>query len=333
MKQILNRIYNGENLSRQDTCEIIQGIVNQQYNNSQIAALLSALKMRKVTVDEILGLRDGILLTGNPVNISQFKPIDIVGTGGDGKNTFNISTCASFVVAGAGYKVAKHGNYAASSVSGASNVIENHGVKFCADNDKLSQAMDKIGIVYLHAALFAKAMKFVAPIRKELGIPTVFNILGPLVNPAKPAYQLLGVATMPQMDLYRDIYEKMGIKYTIVNSNDGYDEISLTSKFTYQNSNGRFEKGPEDFSLPYANPDNICGERESSAMDAVEVFDSVLANTAHSDQKNVVIANAALAINTIENQKSLEECFAIAKESLESGKALQKFKQFVEFFS
>ena len=231
MKDILNRMLNHEELSREEMKNILIGITHSDYPTEQITALLTALQMRGVTVDELLGFRDGILETGVPALLKADRYIDVVGTGGDRKNTFNISTTSCFVIAGAGYKVAKHGNYAATSVSGASNVIQHHGIKFTDDIDRLNRSLDEAGIVYLHAQLFAKAMKFVGPIRKALQFPTIFNLLGPLVNPSQPPCQLLGVANLDQMRLYNNVYQKIGIDYGIVNSIDGYDEISLTGPF------------------------------------------------------------------------------------------------------
>ena len=228
MKDILNRMLNHEELSREEMKNILIGITQSEYPTEQITALLTALQMRGVTVDELLGFRDGILETGVPAILNADRYIDVVGTGGDRKNTFNISTTSCFVIAGAGYKVAKHGNYAATSVSGASNVIAHHGIKFTDDIDKLNRSLNEAGIEYLHAQLFAKAMKFVGPIRKALQFPTIFNLLGPLVNPSQPSCQLLGVANLDQMRLYNQVYQKIGIDYGIVNSIDGYDEISLT---------------------------------------------------------------------------------------------------------
>ena len=216
MKDILNRMLNHEELSREETRDIIVGITKSEFPEEQITALLTGLQMRGVTVDELLGFRDGILATGVPAILDCDRYIDVVGTGGDRKNTFNISTTSCFVIAGAGYKVAKHGNYAATSVSGASNVIRNHGVQFTDDMDKLNRSINEAGIVYLHAQLFAKAMKFVGPIRKALQFPTVFNLLGPLVNPSQPKCQLLGVANLDQMRLYNQVYQKLGIDFGIV---------------------------------------------------------------------------------------------------------------------
>ena len=231
MKGYLFRLLNHEELSREEMKTILIGITQSEYPNEQITALLTCLQMRGVTVDELLGFRDGILETGVPVPLRCERYIDVVGTGGDRKNTFNISTTSCFVIAGAGYKVAKHGNYAATSTSGASNVIAQHGVKFTDDIDQLNRCMDEVGIVYLHAQLFARAMKFVGPIRKALQFPTIFNLLGPLVNPSQPSCQLLGVANLNQMRLYQQVYQRLGIDYGIVNSIDGYDEISLTGDF------------------------------------------------------------------------------------------------------
>ena len=278
MKDILNRMLNHEELSREETKEIIIGITQSEFPEEQITALLTGLQMRGVTVDELLGFRDGILATGVPAILDCDRYIDVVGTGGDRKNTFNISTTSCFVIAGAGYKVAKHGNFAATSVSGASNVIKNHGVEFTDDIDRLNRSINEAGIVYLHAQLFAKAMKFVGPIRKALQFPTVFNLLGPLVNPSQPKCQLLGVANLDQMRLYNQVYQKLGIDYGIVNS-----------------------------------------------------IDAVLENRALPAQKNIVLANAAFGIQVMEKgKKSIEECVEIARESIDSGKALATFKKFVE---
>lgn len=205
MNNTLERMLNHEELTREETKAILIGITRSEYPPEQITALLTGLQMRGVTVDELLGFRDGILETGVPVPLDCERYVDVVGTGGDRKNTFNISTTACFVIAGAGYKVAKHGNYSATSTSGASNVMARHGIKFTDDIDKLNRSLSECGIVYLHAQLFARAMKFVGPIRKSLSFPTCFNLLGPIVNPAKPQCQLLGVATLDQMRLYNCI--------------------------------------------------------------------------------------------------------------------------------
>ncbi|MBQ0030345.1 MAG: anthranilate phosphoribosyltransferase [Bacteroidales bacterium] len=333
MKQILTRLVNHDEFTREETKQILLNITKEQYSQEQMTAFIMALQMRGITVDELLGLRDGILETGVPVDTKPFKVLDIVGTGGDGKNTFNISTCACAVVAGAGYKVAKHGNYAATSVSGASNVIEGHGVKFTADHDQILRSLDECNFIYLHAQLFARAMKFVGPIRKALQIPTCFNLLGPLVNPSQPDYQMLGVANLNQMRLYSNVYQKLGIRYSIVNSLDGYDEISLTGDFKVTSND--FEKvfTPEQIGFDKAGPGEICGGAKQTKEDAIAIFDSVLQNTASASQKNVVLANAAFAIKTIEQDKSIQECIDIARESIDSGKAWSNFKKYVELNS
>lgn len=329
MKNILDRMMNHEELTREETKEILIGITRSEFPNEQITALLTALQMRGITVDELLGFRDGILETGVPVPLDCDRYIDVVGTGGDRKNTFNISTTACFVIAGAGYKVAKHGNYAATSTSGASNVIANHGVTFTDDIDRLNRCINECGIVYLHAQLFAKAMKFVGPIRKALQFPTCFNLLGPIVNPSKPQCQLLGVANLDQMRLYSSVYQKIGIDYSIVNSIDGYDEISLTGDFKVKtNAYERIFK-PSDLGFGITKPDELrAGADEAEAK---EIFDNVLSNTALPAQKNVVLANAAFGIQVMERgQKDIDECVEIARESIDSGRALATFRKFVE---
>ena len=332
MKEILAKLLNHEELSREEMKSILVGITKSEYPTEQITALLTALQMRGVTVDELLGFRDGILETGVPVPLNCDRYIDVVGTGGDRKNTFNISTTSCFVIAGAGYKVAKHGNYAATSTSGASNVIAQHGVKFTDDIDQLNRCMDEVGIVYLHAQLFAKAMKFVDPIRKALPFPTIFNLLGPLVNPSQPSCQLLGVANLDQMRLYHQVYQKLGIDYGIVNSIDGYDEISLTGDFKVTTNQYERIFSPKDLGFSAARPEELVAG--ASEQEAKEIFDSVLENRCLPAQKNIVLANAAFGIQVLEKgQKTIDECIAIARESIDSGAALRTFKRFVELNS
>ena len=332
MKDILNRMLNHEELSREEMKTILVGITHSEYPNEQITALLTALQMRGVTVDELLGFRDGILETGIPVPLDCDRYIDVVGTGGDRKNTFNISTTSCFVIAGAGYKVAKHGNYAATSTSGASNVIAQHGVKFTDDIDRLNRCMQEVGIVYLHAQLFAKAMKFVGPIRKALPFPTIFNLLGPLVNPSQPSCQLLGVANLDQMRLYHQVYQRIGIDYGIVNSIDGYDEISLTGDFKVTTNQYERIFSPRDLGFEPAKPEEL--QAGATELEAKQIFDAVLENRALPAQKHIVLANAAFGIQVLEKgSKPIEECIAIARESIDSGAALRTFKKFVELNS
>ncbi len=332
MKDILGKVLNQERLTREETREILIGITREAYPQEQVTALLTAIQMRGVTVDELLGFRDGILETGVPAQLDCPRYIDVVGTGGDRKNTFNISTTSCFVIAGAGYKVAKHGNYAATSVSGASNVIAQHGVSFTSDMDTLNRSINEAGIVYLHAQLFAKAMKFVAPIRRALQFPTVFNLLGPLVNPAHPKAQLLGVANLDQMRLYAQVYQRLGIDYGIINSIDGYDEISLTGDFKVATNQYERIFRPADLGMQPVRPEEL--QAGATEEEAAAIFDSVLNNTCLPAQKNIVVANAAFGIQVMEHgQKSIDECVAIARESIDSGAALRTFNKFVEINS
>ena len=313
MKEILQKLLNHEYLTREEMKTILIGITHSEYPTEQITALLTALQMRGVTVDELLGFRDGILETGVPAILNADRYIDVVGTGGDRKNTFNISTTACFVIAGAGYKVAKHGNYAATSVSGASNVIQHHGIKFTSDIDRLNRSLDEAGIVYLHAQLFASAMKFVGPIRKALQFPTIFNLLGPIVNPSQPKCQLLGVANLDQMRLYHQVYQKLGIDYGIVNSIDGYDEISLTGDFKVTTNSYERVFSPSDLGFNIAKPEELVGG--ATEEEAAQIFDAVLENRALPAQKNIVLTNAAFGIQVLEKgAKTIEECIEIARE-------------------
>ena len=331
MKQYLNQLIEGETLTREQTHDILLGITRQEFNDSQIAALLMALQTRGVTVDELLGLRDGLLETGRHIDLDDYNTLDIVGTGGDGKNTFNISTCAAFVIAGAGYKVTKHGNGASTSVSGASTVLEGHGVKFTDDPDRLRRSLDEAGICYFHAPLFAYGMKFVGPVRRALGVPTCFNLLGPLVNPCHPKNSLHGTATQAQQRLYVRAHQKIGDNYGVVTSYDGYDEISLTSGFKLVTPH--FEKvfTPKDLGLNSVEPKDIFGGQ--TAEDARRVFDAVLEGTAREEQKSVVLANAACGVSVMDRNRSVEDSIALCRESLESGRALAAFKRFCEINS
>lgn len=327
MKQYLNALIEGRDLTREETHDIMLNITKEKYADAQIAALLMAIQMRGATVEELLGFRDGLLETGKPVDLSPYETLDIVGTGGDNKNTFNISTCSAFVIAGAGYKVSKHGNASATSVSGASDVIAAHGVKFTADHDTIMRSLEQANICYFHAPLFAYGMKFVGPTRRALQVPTCFNLLGPLVNPAKPKYNFLGTANLTQMRLYVNVLQTLNVQFGVVSSYDGYDEISLTSDFKITTNTAETVMKASDLGLSPVAPEDIYGGK--TAADAVKIFDNVLNNCAKNSQKEVIIANASMAIHTIEQAKPIEECVAIARESLESGKALAAFKKFV----
>ena len=331
MKKYLEEILNHEYLSREETRDILINITQEKYPGEQLAALMSMLQLRGITVDELLGFRDGILETGLSVKLDADKYVDIVGTGGDMKNTFNISTCACAVVAGAGYNVAKHGNFASTSTSGASDVMARHGVQFTFDPDRLNRSMEQTHLVYLHAQVYARAMKFVGPVRKVLPFMTFFNLLGPLVNPSQPKCNVMGTATLEQMRLYNNVFQKMGVDYALVNSTDGYDEISLTG--TFKVNTNKYEKvfDPSDFGLPETKDYDLFGGR--TPQEAAAIFDSVLENTATEGQKNTVLANAAVAIQCMDQSLDILDALAIARESLESGKALANFKKFVELNS
>ncbi|GAK35486.1 anthranilate phosphoribosyltransferase [Bacteroides graminisolvens] len=331
MKQILYKLFEHQYLGRSEARDILQNIAQGKYSDAQIASLITVFLMRNISVEELCGFRDALLDMRIPVDLNEFSPIDIVGTGGDGKNTFNISTASCFVLAGAGYPVVKHGNYGATSVSGASNVMEQHGVKFTNDNDKLRRSMEQCNMAYLHAPLFNSAMKAVAPVRKALGVRTFFNMLGPLVNPVFPKYQLLGVYNLPLLRLYSYTYQQSDTQFAVVHSLDGYDEISLTTEFKVATSGNEKIYTPESLGFSrYQEADLYGGD---TPEDAAKIFNNVLKNKATSAQRDVVIANSAFAIQVIESQKSIFECIDMAKESLESGKALQVLNKFVELNS
>lgn len=331
MKAILTRLFNHEELTTEEARQLLLNISRGIYPEAQVAALLTVFQMRSITVDELAGFREALMETRIHINFAPYRPIDIVGTGGDGKNTFNISTCACFIVAGAGYKVAKHGNYGATSVSGASNVIEQHGIRFTNNPDTLKRSMEECNIAYLHAQLFNPAMKLVAPVRKALGVRTLFNLLGPLVNPCEPAYQLLGVADLSQMRLYTNVFYKLGIDFAVVNSLDNYDEISLTDEFKVMTNHYETIYKPSELGFSLARQEELYGG--NTPEEASKIFNNVLENKATKAQTDCVLINASFAIQAMEPAKPIEECVAIARESLESGKALNTLKKFVELNS
>ena len=328
MKQILYRLFEHQYLERDEARRILQNIAEGQYNDAQIASLITVFLMRNISVEELSGFRDALLEMRLPVDLSDYRPIDIVGTGGDGKNTFNVSTASCFVVAGAGYHVVKHGNYGATSVSGASNVMEQHGVKFTTDVNQLRRSLEKSNIAYLHAPLFNPALKAVASVRKALGVRSFFNMLGPLVNPIKPAYQLLGVYNLPLLRLYNYTYQESNTRFAVVHSLDGFDEISLTSEFKVATPEKEKLYTPEMLGFRRCTEAELDGG--NTVQEAAKIFDAVLENTATDAQKNCVIANSAFAIQVICPEKKIETCIAEARESLESGKALRAFKRFLE---
>ena len=328
MKDLLYRMFEHGNLSREEARDIMLNIADGKYNDSQLAAFMTVFLMRSITTDELTGFRDAILERRLPVDFGQIDAIDIVGTGGDGKNTFNISTASCFVVAGTGNKVVKHGNYGASSVSGASTVLEHHGVKFSSDIDKLSRSLEESGVCYLHAPFFSPALKSVAGVRKSLAVRTFFNMLGPLVNPVLPKHQLLGVYNLKLMRLYNYIAQNEGIASTIVHSLDGYDEISLTAPFKVAAASGEKIYKPEELGWKRADPKELWGG--NSIDEAAVIFDKVLDGTASTAQQNCVVANSAFAIITLHPEMPFKDAVKMAEDSIKSGAAKEKFNKFCE---
>lgn len=331
MKEILLRLFAHEELSSSEACSLMLGVTNGDYNDAQLASLLTVFQMRGVTVPELVGFRRALLSTRVPVDLSDYAPIDIVGTGGDGKNTFNISTCACFVVAAAGYTVAKHGNYGATSVSGASNVMEQHGVRFTADEARLRRSVEGCGVAYLHAPLFNPAMKHVASVRRSLQVRTLFNLLGPLINPCCPPYQLLGVADLAQMRLYTLTLQELGVGFAVVNNLDGYDEISLTDEFKVMTNRYETIYRPSDLGFALSPQEALSGG--ATPEEAAHIFDAVLQGRATQAQTDCVLINASFAIQARHPQRPIDECVAVAHGALASGKAWKTFCRFVELNS
>ena len=321
MKTILNRLINHETLSKAEAKDVLVNISCGQYNPSQIASFLTVYMMRNITIEELSGFREALLELCIPVDFSGYNTIDLCGTGGDGKDTFNISTLASFIVAGSGIHVAKHGNYGVSSISGSSNVMETLGVKFSNEKDFLAKCMDKANIAILHAPLFHPAMKNVGPIRKELGVKTFFNMLGPMVNPSFPKNQLVGVFSLELARMYAYLYQNTNVNYTILHAFDGYDEISLTADAKMITKNSESIVNANDYQVSKLYFEDIKGGE--TIEESAQIFMNIISGNGTEAQQNVVCANAALAISTVENS-SIIDAFTKAKESLQSGGALEK---------
>ena len=327
MKTILNRLINHEILSKEEAKNVLVKISNGNYNPSQIASFLTVYMMRSISIEELSGFREALLELCIRIDLSAYNTIDLCGTGGDGKDTFNISTLASFVAAGAGIKVAKHGNYGVSSISGSSNVMEKLGVKFSNNADFLEKCIDQAGICILHAPLFHPAMKNVAPIRKELGVKTFFNMLGPMVNPSFPKNQLVGVYNLELARKYAYLYQNTKVNFTILHSLDGYDEVSLTCPTKTITNQMEGVLKAEDFGVRQLLQSEIQGG--TTIEESAQLFMDILSGKGTEAQNNVVCANAAMAIATVTKCTPLEG-FQIATESLLSGKghvALKKLKE------
>lgn len=325
MKKILEKLFDHNYLEYEESKKVLKEISSKKYNYSQVASFLTVFKMRNPSVQEIEGFRDALLDLCVKIDLSSdFETIDLCGTGGDGKNTFNISTVSSFVVAGAGYKVTKHGNYGVSSSCGSSDVLQQLGIKLSNDDGYLKKCLDKGNFCYLHAPLFHPAMKNVAGVRKELEFKTFFNILGPLVNPLQPKNQLCGVYNLEISRLYGYVFENSKKNYSILYSLDGYDEISLTNDFMKISRNDSTINSPDYFGFNKINPDEIKGGE--SIKDSASIFTKILENKATKSQTDVVLANSAIAIQTITN-KTIDECLSIARQSIDSGSALNCLKR------
>jgi len=328
MKEILIRLTSYQHLSREEAKETLIKITKGVYTQSEVAAFLTVYMMRMITVNELAGFRDALLELCLVTDLSDFETIDLCGTGGDGKNTFNISTLSSLVVAGAGGKVAKHGNYGVSSACGSSNIMEYFGYKFTSDRDVLRSQLDKANICFLHAPLFHPAMKSVGPIRRELGVKTFFNMLGPMVNPSFPKNQIIGVFSLETARLYNYIYQQTDRNYSIIYSLDGYDEISLTGDFKIISNGEELLFSPPQINMPTLLPADLFGG--NTVEEAAGIFTRILVGEGTEAQNAAVIVNSGMALRRISPEKTMEECFETARTSLFGGEALKTLKKLVE---
>lgn len=327
MKAILSKLFEHRELDREEAKAVLIDVAHGKFNHIQVSAFTTVYNMRHITLGELEGFRDALLELCVPLELNGEETIDIVGTGGDGKNTFNISTTSAFVIAGAGYKVAKHGSYGVSSAVGSSNVLQELGYEFTNDGDTLRRQLDRAGICFLHAPLFHPAMKEVVPVRKQLGMKTFFNMLGPLVNPVQPKYQLFGTFSLELARMYQYIMQQTGRQFSIVYALDGYDEISLTGDAKIRTSDSERLLSPEDMGKKHVKPEELYGGETNE--EAAAILLAVLKNKATEAQKDVVTANAGLAIHCIHPEKSVIDCIEEARESIESGRALRVFERLV----
>jgi len=328
MREILNHLFEHKTLGRQEAEKVLINIANNNYSESETAAFITVYLMRSITVDELTGFRDALLNLCIRIDLTEFDPMDVCGTGGDGKDTFNISTLTTFVLAGAGVNVAKHGNYGLSSKCGSSNILEYFGYKFSTDRDKLRNEIDKSGVCFLHAPLFNPAMKNVVPVRKALKIKTFFNMLGPMVNPSFPSRQLIGVYSLELARLYNYLYQNSSVKYIIIFSLDGYDEVSLTSEFKYIHNGVEEVASPERMNFTRATPAQLNGGK--NVPEAADLFIKILKGEGTATQNDIVTVNAQMALKCYYPSKSFEECREIASESLFTGKSYKSFLKLIE---
>ncbi len=328
MKKILNYLFEYKTLERPQAKEVLVNISNGVYNDAEIAAFIAVFLMRTVTIQELQGFQDALLELARPLNLDEQDVIDIVGTGGDGKNTFNISTLSCFIVAGAGEKVAKHGNYGATSISGSSNVMEQLGYKFTTDTTTLNSELQRANICFLHAPLFHPALKAVGAIRKQLGVRTFFNMLGPMVNPAKPAYQLVGVYNLEMARIYNYLLQQGDTAFTIIHSLDGYDEISLTGDTKVITNKGEQIMTAEALGKRMVAPADIYGGND--VAESAAIFKKIIKGEGSWAQNSVVIANASMALHCTGKYKDYETCYQMAVDSLEGGKALKSLQNLIE---
>lgn len=331
MKDILNKLFQHYILTRAEAKALLLRVGKGEFDPLQIASFLTVFNMRSMTVEELTGFREAMLELCVRVDLTDFNAIDIVGTGGDGKDTFNISTTASLVVAGAGYKVAKHGNYGVSSSCGSSNVLEHLGVKFSNDQEFLKQALDKAGFCMMHAPLFHPAMKHVAPVRKALQVRTFFNIIGPLINPSFPKKHLHGVFNLATLRLYGYMHKQTGDRFKIVHALDGYDEISLTSDTKIYGNGGEYLYSPEALGFEKAEQKELWGG--STIEESAKILQAILNGEGTKAQESAVVANASLAITVAENSLSFEDAKSKAEESIKSGKAKKALGKLIEISS
>jgi len=327
MKEILNQLIEHKTLSKEQAKEVLKKITSGEYNQSQIAAFLTVYLMRSITVDELGGFRDAMMEQCIPVHIEEYDPIDLCGTGGDGKDTFNISTLSSFIVAAAGQNVAKHGNIGVSSICGSSNLMSYFGYEFSNDMGEIRRSLDEAGICFLHAPLFHPAMKNIGPIRKELAVKTFFNMLGPMVNPSNPKKQMIGVFSLELARLYSYLYQNNNKQFSIIHSLDGYDEISLTGSFKMISNDGEKVISPKDLGFKPLSAGSISGG--GTIKESAKIFEDVIKGHGTYAQNAVVLANSAAGLPTADQQLTFQDANQKAEEALKSGKALQVFKALV----
>jgi len=321
----LKKILRQEQLNINESEAFIHAIANDEFSEVELGGILTAIQMRGLTLDEFKGFRNALESYADRVSLYTNEAIDVCGTGGDGKDTFNISTTTAFILSAMGYKVIKHGNYGVSSICGSSNVLEYLGFNFTKDEQVLNQQLEKQNICFIHAPLFHPVLKKVAPVRKQLGVGTFFNAMGPLLNPIQPKFQLTGTYSLELAKIYQVLLRDKRQSFKVVYALDRYDELTLTADARVLGNNSDEILNANSFGVEVTSPENLKG---GSIEQSANMLRSILGGHASEELINVVASNTALGMSCFHPEKQYKILFEEAKAFISSGQAIKFHKQF-----